>query len=862
MKNAILLLVVLIIASVSYYLGHISSQQLEGFARELKPCRIYYTDNIAACNYSTHNLYSMSDADLRQLKAANPNADYVEHINTIIDERSRPNKLGENGKVCKVDIPGLVQPADAPVKYETMGVNTITNRGPKEQWSFCFREVADANAAASYVNAFPSSSALMIDSEDLADLDMDKKYKRVTVADYTLSNLKPAVCALQRDRLQNIPMLIVFEVEPYNMVVKDVSAVNYDMSSGVLTPVADVRTVFSQLFQKYTSGNIVAAGPIRKNVNIYKFTQGLCNKPIKYVPYSGQIDLTRVGLLNMVLPSGTPMNTPVDVTTYLGAIKGKSLLNTNITQSHMSDESKVYIDVGIPASSLNVTEVSVISAVTLGMKKELPAPLLDYTRLPVFSIATWIRILVAPTNKHYIFIHGESPSDITHTLYVTNAGDLIYDFNGATIRIAKASLGALGLWFHFAVVVNATSITPYLNGVAQTGHGQNSGYAWSTFNNKRMYMLWNDKDQVAEVDHFYWYNKVIALSDIQSLRTTVSLQPDKEVIWYSPTTDYVYRELWSFNTQLRDPAVYTASLWINVAFSTNYWRNVLFFGKYDDWRSNSTVDRTPGIWIFPESSSFGFSPPRIHIRHRAKTPKSYDEGVDIEDTSKTAPCGVWFHLGVVVNVDTMTAYINGSQVSSQKVTGPFEWNLNLKKQMMLIKDRAPGVLVQKAYWYRRALNASEIKALAQDVEYAYPNTLVPPVVLGAYNYAWGNAAFADKTAKWIWNTPNATSYAPTLIVVSFRRQWTNTSKSPIDAILHVVVDDFAHVHVNSKYIRFVNGGWTTASYNKVPIVLQPGDNVVQFDCWSGAGAAGLIYSVIQNGTVLFNSSNETMVVNQ
>lgn len=196
-----------------------------------------------------------------------------------------------------------------------------------------------------------------------------------------------------------------------------------------------------------------------------------------------------------------------------------------------------------------------------------------------------------------------------------------------------------------------------------------------------------------------------------------------------------------------EPPSYTMSMWMKVARPHNQWRNVVFHGDRDDWTNwwvneKGGVDRTPGIWIYPATGEWwtGGSPNdqriRINVRHRVtssvKEHYSFNWGTDVwggANQCKACPkYGEWFHFATVVTPQSMKNYINGNLVTNWDFTGntaghKFEWNHKPNKKFYVgmnnqhrnyWKNTNGPLLVQKLYWYNRALSPQEIKKLAKE----------------------------------------------------------------------------------------------------------------------------------------------------
>lgn len=196
-----------------------------------------------------------------------------------------------------------------------------------------------------------------------------------------------------------------------------------------------------------------------------------------------------------------------------------------------------------------------------------------------------------------------------------------------------------------------------------------------------------------------------------------------------------------------EPPSYTMSMWVKVVRPHNHWRNVVFHGDRDDWTNwwfdeKGGVDRTPGIWIFPATGEWwnGGSPHdqrvRIHVRHRVtstvKKHYSFNWGTDVwggaNGCNHCPRYGEWFHFTTVVTPQSMKNYINGNLVTNWDFTGnnaghQFEWNHKPNKKFYVgmhnqhrnyWKNTNGPLLVQKIYWYNRALSAEEIMELSKE----------------------------------------------------------------------------------------------------------------------------------------------------
>lgn len=133
------------------------------------------------------------------------------------------------------------------------------------------------------------------------------------------------------------------------------------------------------------------------------------------------------------------------------------------------------------------------------------------------------------------------------------------------------------------------------------------------------------------------------------------------------------------------------------------------------------------------------------------------------------------------------------------------------------------------------------------------------ISLGKYPIApWGSTSnFVDPQAQWIWNLSTAATEAPANIPIKFSTLYTNSSGSPIDAVLHVLVDDNATVYLNGTKVGVVGGGWNSPDYTKLPISLPIGYNTIDIVATNAGGPAALIASLVKTSdkSVLLRTDN-------
>jgi hypothetical protein len=144
------------------------------------------------------------------------------------------------------------------------------------------------------------------------------------------------------------------------------------------------------------------------------------------------------------------------------------------------------------------------------------------------------------------------------------------------------------------------------------------------------------------------------------------------------------------------------------------------------------------------------------------------------------------------------------------------------------------------------------------VQTNFPSTAQPSEFTQSQAYVVGTAVapFIDTTASYIWNTPSAKSGAAVGNVV-FATQYNISSASPQSATLHCIVDDSCIITVtNSEVTSSIVGQVKYGQYARLPIQLQPGNNVLIVGATNVGGPAELLISVLDSqGHVLFHTDD-------
>jgi hypothetical protein len=163
---------------------------------------------------------------------------------------------------------------------------------------------------------------------------------------------------------------------------------------------------------------------------------------------------------------------------------------------------------------------------------------------------------------------------------------------------------------------------------------------------------------------------------------------------------------------------YSVSFWIYIGQTFSNWTNIFYHGLHDNWNLIKEGDRTPGIWMYPNST-------RIHFRQRSSV-----WGNDGCDTQQGLPMNRWVHFTAVVNGTNETVleqprqsiqlYLNGQKLQGAGTTNfkqlgngaVWHWGQQTGKKARIgfngTRATTKGVFVQKVYWYNRILSSDEV----------------------------------------------------------------------------------------------------------------------------------------------------------
>ena len=143
-----------------------------------------------------------------------------------------------------------------------------------------------------------------------------------------------------------------------------------------------------------------------------------------------------------------------------------------------------------------------------------------------------------------------------------------------------------------------------------------------------------------------------------------------------------------------------------------------------------------------------------------------------------------------------------------------------------------------------------------------PQSLSAAVDLGPYGMSpWGTSSnFADRSARWIWNTWGADSWANWYQPIRFVQTYTNSLPRGRPVVIHLLIDNYGSISLNGQVLGIFDDGWANwgdTGYPKLRGTLQPGQNLIDMLGVNSGGPAGLLLAVVDaaSGAVLFHSDS-------
>jgi len=311
-----------------------ASGATEGFADPIKmrPCAVYYTDNIAACDhpaalYDKTPLWRQWRFD--QLKAIQSPSDAEREelrlLTQVIAEETRT--LGKIPRFCKVPFPEFGEMEDNPRKI----AHQSSNRGPPEHWAFCYKPNPDKQSADAAVIAFGDRGSVKANTETISDMGDGNVYARIQFRDLAFDQVKHAMCIGPRpkDRIleDTVPVLLALEVDRNTMKLKSVSAVQRS-ANGNLVSYDNWLSVFSRLFRAKGANYSYLMFPVRTQAVVYLISKSICDQDTVYGTYPLTFNLESAGITEKTILTGLPYSTP----SRAGMVQGASEIQAKINE--------------------------------------------------------------------------------------------------------------------------------------------------------------------------------------------------------------------------------------------------------------------------------------------------------------------------------------------------------------------------------------------------------------------------------------------------------------------------------------------------------------------------------------------------
>jgi len=128
---------------------------------------------------------------------------------------------------------------------------------------------------------------------------------------------------------------------------------------------------------------------------------------------------------------------------------------------------------------------------------------------------------------------------------------------------------------------------------------------------------------------------------------------------------------------------------------------------------------------------------------------------------------------------------------------------------------------------------------------------------GIDSVTWGSIPyFADRTAKWIWSTPQGLSGVPiNSKPIKFVKAFENNQHTNLPVRIDIIVDDFAAVKINGAMIGRAKWGWAGMGTTILNGTFLPGRNVIEIKVRNTHGPAGFVASVFTGSSLLFHTDS-------
>lgn len=177
---------------------------------------------------------------------------------------------------------------------------------------------------------------------------------------------------------------------------------------------------------------------------------------------------------------------------------------------------------------------------------------------------------------------------------------------------------------------------------------------------------------------------------------------------------------------------YTMSMDINIAQTGTRWRSIMNSGDPD--YPPGTTSRRPGVFITGSDTDHGAPANRIHVVHGS----TEDNNKNVITTFTATP-GTYFNLTWVVSQGKLTTYINGQPDSTGTTSASFtwgttnawKWNSYLTHYPNRTQNTIGAVKIKNAYWFNKALTASEVATLSGGTTSTY---MPQPLTMGTSGY--------------------------------------------------------------------------------------------------------------------------------
>lgn len=433
-----------------------------------RPCALFFTSNVDACNDTTNAWYQMPfpllEETIRNMESSGANANQIAQAKLVKEERA--NDQLPNG-ICKLQFRDWVEPTTdhtgTPLPMKHAGIENQL-RGNTQNWAFCYSEGNHAQDVQQKSQRFSDGQVVFSDSYVGTPFQDGKTYGRVSFGSMRFHD---SFCAKPILSPENIPSSwIVLKPAQRSQHIESMRFASYNSQTQSMEPYENMDVVFASLFDTVLTDKAeLVVKPRKLPAKIYYFQFDPCKRVAFMGPQQKDIDFSMIhfgaseqhvlfrsasptddtyGTLEQLQElSQSPDTDPqrklvIDESIAVIQTKLKQYIATTLQQMVLSQPSNldfrwvsndqnIYIDVGpfadIAALQQQRNNAQIVRIVYRpfqvcqgNVMKTIPIQDVSTVR---YSVCFWIRIETPPTEPLHMMLHGKNTSDYCPSIWLT-----------------------------------------------------------------------------------------------------------------------------------------------------------------------------------------------------------------------------------------------------------------------------------------------------------------------------------------------------------------------------------------------------------------------------------------------------------